>query len=77
MNRITYIDYAKSIAIFLVIVYHSHIFSNDLYSSSILSLCVTIFFMVNGYLMLRKERGLRYYMNKNAKILVLIFLWGG
>lgn len=73
-NRFLYIDYAKVVAIFLVLVYHSHL--QNFFNYAILSLCVPIFFVVNGYLMLRKNRSWNEIWKKNIKLLFLIIFWG-
>ena len=41
-----------------------------------LSMCVTLFFAVNGYLMLVKKRSFKELVKKNIKIVFLIFFWG-
>lgn len=75
-QRQTYLDYLKSLAITLVIVYHCQVFNGNCFISSILAMCVTIFFCVNGYLMLKKHRDSIYLLKKNAKMLFLIIFWG-
>ena len=74
-GRLLYLDYIKALAIFLVIVYHSNFVTNPL-GLALLSMCVTLFFAVNGYVMLSKRRTLSYYINKNVKLLFLISFWG-
>lgn len=74
-GRLLYLDYIKALAIFLVIVYHSNFVTNPL-GLALLSMCVTLFFAVNGYVMLSKRRTLSYYINKNVKLLFLILFWG-
>lgn len=74
-GRLLYLDYIKALAIFLVIVYHSNFVTNPL-GLTLLSMCVTLFFAVNGYVMLSKRRTLSYYINKNVKLLFLILFWG-
>lgn len=76
-NRYLYVDYIKTIAILLVIIYHCKIFSNDSFiAAAIMSICVPLFFSVNGLLMLKKERSIKYITYKNLKILFLIVFWG-
>lgn len=54
-ERIIYLEYLKALAIFFVIIYHSKAY-DDVFLPPILSMCVTIFFAANGYLMLVKRR---------------------
>ena len=67
MKQIVYLNYIKIIAIIFVLIYHSEV-TNDIYSSAFLSMCCPLFFVVNGYLMLRKEHSLAYLLRNNAKI---------
>lgn len=75
-NRLVYIDYLKAFAICLVVLLHSGFvpFDSTLIACTY-SVCVPIFFMVNGYLMLRKERSLRELWKANLKLFVLIVIW--
>lgn len=68
-------DYLKTLAISLVIIYHCGIF-HDCITASFLSMCVPIFFCINGALMLRKEYSYVYLIRKNLKLFVLILTWG-
>lgn len=74
-ERIIYLDYLKALAIFLVIIYHSHAY-DALVMPPVLSMCVAIFFAVNGYLMLVKKRTYKELLAKNMKIIFLVFFWG-
>lgn len=74
-KRIAYLDYLKAIAIFLVIIFHSTAY-DDVVLPPLLSMCVTIFFAVNGYLMLVKKRPYKYLLQKNLKIFFLVIFWG-
>lgn len=76
MKQIIYLNYIKIIAIIFVLIYHSET-TNDIYSSAFLSMCCPLFFVVNGYLMLRKEHTLNYLLRNNMKIFLLILFWGG
>ncbi len=69
------LDVLKTIAITLVIIYHCGLF-HDYISAAILSMCVPIFFCINGSLMLRKEYSYLYLLRKNIKIFFLIVIWG-
>lgn len=75
-GRQHYLDYLKALAITLVITYHSNAFMDNCFMSSIMSMCVTIFFCVNGYLMLKKHRDPIYLLKKNIKLFFLIVFWG-
>lgn len=74
-KRIVFLDYLKAIAIFLVIIYHCKAYDR-LFIPPLLSMCVAIFFVVNGYLMLVKRRPYQYLLQKNIKIIFLVFFWG-
>lgn len=74
-TRIIYLDYLKAIAIFMVIIYHSHAYSG-VFMPALLSMCVTIFFAINGYLMLVKKRSYQDLLRKDLKIVFLVVFWG-
>ena len=75
-GRVLYLDYLKAFGIILVICYHcSYIPFNFLFIEGAYAMCVPIFFMVNGYLMLRKERSIHDMILKNGKLLVVLFSW--
>lgn len=74
--RLVYLDYIKALAICLVIFLHSFWFPCDsLFVKGIYSMCVPLFFMVNGYLMLRKEHSISSMLRKNGKLLLVLFFW--
>ena len=75
-NRQIYIDYLKAFAICLVVLLHSGFvpFDSTLIAGTY-SVCVPIFFMVNGYLMLRKERNVHDLWGTNLKLLCMIVIW--
>lgn len=75
-NRIIYLDYLKALAITLVIIYHCHVFDGNCFISAILSMCVPIFFCINGYLMLRKHHDAITMLKKNVKLVLLLCFWG-
>lgn len=77
MKHLVFIDYVKTLAIFLVIVYHCHVFDGSYLVGSILSLCCPLFFTVNGALLLPKKHNYAYYLPKMGKMLILITIWGG
>ncbi len=88
MNRIIYYDLVKTIAIFMVCFYHVNGLEKNILTSldvstlinyllgSSLSICVTLFFMVNGALLLNKPIGnLKRHILKTIKLLLLTYLW--
>lgn len=75
-KRQNHLDYIKAIAITLVFIYHCQTFEGNLIVSSLLSMCVALFFCVNGYLMLIKHHDSTYFLRKNIKLLFLILFWG-
>jgi len=89
VQRIDYIDLLKALAIYLVIIYHFNkipinIIECDnywnyfnLYLSSIFSICVPVFFFVNGLLLLnKKEINMKKHIMKIINIAILTVLWG-
>lgn len=88
-SRIVWIDVLKTLAIFLVIVYHDPIYSIDVLSETetvkmyslyfmrtILSTGVPIFFFVNGFLLLNKEFNLKKHIFKTIRMTLLAIVWG-
>lgn len=73
-DRLLHLDYIKTIALLLVLLYHCT-FSQNFLLSPILSTCVPLFFCVNGFLMLRKEHTLNEMLLKNIKVLFLAVIW--
>ena len=71
-----YIDYLKALGICLVVCYHSRYipFDNTVFAG-LFSCCVPIFFMVNGYMMLRKERTISDLWKSNLKLIGLTIIW--
>lgn len=86
-KRLTYIDLLEAIAIFLVILYHSTLYTYDFMSEStllhylyfyfrtILATCVPLFFFANGYLLFSKEFVLRKHILKMTKLIILTIVW--
>lgn len=75
-NRLHYIDYLKALGICLVICYHSRYIPFDsTFFAGLFSCCVPIFFMVNGYMMLRKERTISDLWKSNLKLIGLTIIW--
>lgn len=76
MTRSLYIDYIKALGIVLVILYHcQYVPLGSLLIQGVYAICVSLFFMVNGYLMLRKERSISDLLKKNGKFLIVLFAW--
>lgn len=82
------IDLLKCIAMLLVIIYHSTLYSSDILSEptyasyvrylfkTILSPCVPLFFFANGYLLLNKELNLKKHVHKTLHLVILCIVWG-
>ena len=76
MDRLLFIDYIKALGICLVILYHCKFFPFDnLGIQGVYSICVPLFFVVNGYLMLRKEYTIKTLLKKNCKLLFVMYFW--
>ncbi len=87
-QRLTYIDLLKSIAIFLVLMYHSTLYGYDFLAENsvlnyflyfirtILSACVPLFFFANGYLLFGKDFNLRKHILKMIKLVFITVIWG-
>ena len=73
-ERYYWIDAVKALAITLVVLFHSGFCYHPL-TFPILAMCVPLFFVTNGMLILHKDRGLKYYLCKICKIVFLMFLW--
>lgn len=75
-QRALYIDYIKALGICLVILYHcNYVPFDSMFIHSMYAMCVPLFFVVNGYLMLRKEYDIRALLIKNLKLLGVMFFW--
>lgn len=75
-ERLNFLDNIKAISIFGIIIYHC-LYKYDTGTTwSNFYMGVPLFFAVNGYLMLRKERELKTIMRKNIKIVLLVLVWG-
>ena len=75
-TRALYIDYIKALGICLVILLHCAYYPCDsLFVKGIYSMCVPLFFMVNGYLMLRKEHSIKDLLRKNLKLIFVLYFW--
>lgn len=75
-NRLTYLDSIKGLGIILVILYHCRYVPMDsMYIHGLYAICVPLFFMVNGFVMLRKEHSIRSLLSKNLKMIFIILFW--
>ena len=75
-NRIIYLDYIKALGICLVIFYHCQFVPFDsMLIKGMYAMCVPLFFVVNGMLMLRREYSIRELLKKNLKLLVVMLFW--
>lgn len=80
-------DAVKTLAIFLVCIYHYHFFDINIASTKTIdvymnylfigasSMGVPLFFMVNGALLLNKPYTFRHYLRKVFKISLLFIIW--
>lgn len=86
-ERYQYIDLLESIAMLMVIIYHScltkwYCLDGSLYGyfeyyfNSLLSMCVPLFFFANGFLLLNREFHLKKHIIKTAKLILLLLFWG-
>ncbi len=80
-RRMPSIDFDEALAMFFVVLYHSHYYTTNFveYGASafpyyllngLLSTCVPMFFLVNGYLLFRKELNLRKHIIKTVRLTV-------
>ena len=75
-NRLLYIDYLKALGISLVILYHCKFVPFDnMGIHGLYAICVPLFFVINGYLMLRREYTIETLFKKNCKLLLVMFFW--
>lgn len=86
-SRLHHIDLLKCIAIYFVLVFHCTLYNNTVYpgmpwmallryfSRSILSVCVPLFFFVNGYLLLSRPMDLKKYTLKVLHLMVITCFW--
>ncbi len=75
-SRLSYLDCIKGLGIILVILYHcNYVPWDSMFIHGIYATCVPLFFMVNGYVMLRKEHSIRSLVSKNIKMVFIILFW--
>jgi surface polysaccharide O-acyltransferase-like enzyme len=87
-SRYAFIDLLKAIAILFVVMYHCNnlrinIVENqgvltylNYFSTSILSVCVPVFFFINGALLFNKELDIKSHFIKIIHIVILVIIWG-
>ena len=81
-KREIWLDYIKALAIFLVLVLHTIRFgiNDNSFSIGLIfyyfgTIAIPLFFMVNGYLQLRREITYKYVFKKIFKILFVALSW--
>ena len=86
-RRIVHIDLLETIAMFFVVFYHSTIYSFDFladgavknhvyyYLRTIVSTCVPLFFLANGYLLFGREFQLKKHLQRMLKLVLLTVIW--
>ena len=75
-DRLLFIDNIKALGICLVILYHcQYVPFESIAIKGMYAMCVPLFFVVNGFLMLRKEYSISMLIKKNIKLLLVMFFW--
>lgn len=86
-NRIAWVDLLETIAIFMVVLYHSRFYISDIIGSTsvgtyvnyflntILATCVPLFFFINGYLLFRQNFDFQKHLRKIIKLIVITVIW--
>lgn len=75
-DRLLFIDNIKALGICLVILYHcQYVPFESIAIKGMYAMCVPLFFVVNGFLMLRKEYSISTLIKKNIKLLLVMFFW--
>ncbi len=90
-SRLGWVDLIESLAIFMVIFYHSTAFVSNYdlsivadhqltfyifyFLRSIFTVCVPLFFFVNGFLLFRQNFDLKRHLTKIFKFTVLAIVW--
>lgn len=87
-SRQVSIDLLECIAILLVLIYHSTLYSSDILNDSsslhyvrylfrtLLSPCVSLFFFANGFLLFNKRFDLKKHIFKIVHLIILCGIWG-
>lgn len=85
-KRMPSIDFDEALAMFFVVLYHSRYYGVNflenglsvfpLYAlNGLLSTCVPMFFLVNGFLLFRKDLDLRKHIAKTVRLAVVTVIW--
>lgn len=85
-KRLAAIDFDEALAMFFVVLYHSSSYSIDILGdgtaffryalNGVLSTCVPMFFLVNGFLLFRKPLNLEKHIRKTLRLAAVTILWG-
>lgn len=85
-KRLVAIDFDEALAMFFVVLYHSSSYSMDILGddtaflryvlNGVLSTCVPMFFLVNGFLLFRKPLNLEKHIKKTLRLIAITLLWG-
>lgn len=88
-DRIAWIDLLETIAIFMVVLYHSRFYISDIiglgslgtyvnyFFNTTLAVSVPLFFFVNGYLLLSKKFDFKRHLRKIIKLTLITLIWYG
>lgn len=86
-KRLYFLDLLETIAISLVVVFHGRIYPENIlepqsmfdylgyYFNTISSVCVPLFFFVNGFLLFNKPFNLKNHLFKILHLIVLVIVW--
>ena len=85
-NWVFYIDVLKLISVFFVIYYHAFMVDIDILSMrlgafinyalhAVFSICVPMFFLVNGFLLLRKPLDIKKHTTRMFKLVLCVVFW--
>lgn len=74
-RHLAYIDWLKIFAIILVVMRHLSWF-NDHVTSSLFSICIPIFFVINGGLSLQRDYSFTTILHRNLHLLFIVAFWG-
>ena len=85
-KRLAAIDFDEALAMFFVVLYHSSSYSVDILGdgtaffryalNGVLSTCVPMFFLVNGFLLFRKPLNLEKHIRKTLRLTAVTIFWG-
>lgn len=74
-GKIIYVDYLKALAITLVVLFHCRTVCYNPIVPSIYAICCPLFFVINGFLMLRKDTSIRKIVRTCIKIALLVIIY--